>query len=50
MGIVSCEGELGFRAVRSEFRADGDQVGLPLASAEAIGATEGMAIGITPLD
>ncbi len=50
MGIVSCEGELGFRAVRSEFRANGDQVGLPLASAEAIGATEGMMIGITPLD
>ena len=50
VGIVSCEGELGFRAVRSEYRIDEDRICLPRASAEAIGAVDDLPIGVTPLD
>lgn len=50
IGIVSCQGDLGFRAVRSEFRADGETISLPHETSEVIGAGNGASIGVTPLD
>lgn len=50
IGIVSCHGEFGFRAVRAEYRVDGGSVGIPNEAAETIGAVLGVSIGVTPLD
>jgi arginine N-succinyltransferase len=50
IGIVSCQGELGFRAIRSEYRVDGESVSIPHEVSEVIGAVNGTSIGITPLE
>ena len=50
VGLVSCHGELGFRAVRSDYRVDGESVSIPHETIEVIGAGEGHPIGVTPLD
>ena len=49
IGIVSFWGESGFRATRCEFRIDGDQVILPAEVVEALEASTGAMIGVTPL-
>ena len=49
IGIVSCNGDLGFRAVRSEYRVEGDSVILPQESADTLGVASQDPIGITPL-
>ena len=48
-GFVSCAADpkLGFRAVRSAFAVEGDRIRLPAATAKAIGAREGCAVGLT---
>ena len=50
IGIISCHGELGFRAVRAEYRTEGETVSIPHEAAEVIGAEHGNSLGITPLD
>ncbi len=54
-GVVSCEGEFGFRAVRSEFAIGGSasamsQVRLPARTISALGAETGLKIGVTAFD
>ena len=49
VGIISCNGDLGFRAVRSEYRVEGDSVMLPQESVDTIGAGSSDRIGVTPL-
>ena len=49
VGIVSSHGEGGFRAVRSEFRIDGDAINLPSQSIDLLALGSGDAVGVTPL-
>lgn len=47
--IVSATGETGFRAVRCPCAIEGDSISIPRENAEAIGASVGAPIGVTPL-
>lgn len=47
--FISCDGELGYRAVRCSCRLEGDRVHLGPEHAAAIGAESGAAIGVTPV-
>ncbi len=49
-GVVSCTGDLGFRAVRSEFALSADGVRLPAKAIGLLGACEGAQIGLTAFD
>ncbi|MSQ90217.1 MAG: arginine N-succinyltransferase [Phycisphaerales bacterium] len=49
-GVVSCLGDHGFRALRSEFEVSGARVRLPAKSIDALGATSGAPIGLTAFD
>ncbi|MDA0295444.1 MAG: arginine N-succinyltransferase [Planctomycetota bacterium] len=49
MGIVSCEGDQGFRSVQTTFTVRGDGVRISADAIEAIGATRGSALGVTAL-
>ena len=48
-GIVSCEGDQGFRSVQTSFTVRGDGVRISADAIEAIGATRGSALGVTAL-
>ena len=47
--FLSCDGELGYRAIRGRCRIEGDRVAVSAEHAETIGAEAGMAIGVTPV-
>lgn len=47
--FLSCDGDLGYRAIRGSCRLEGDRVMLSAAHAETIGAEPGMSIGVTPV-
>jgi arginine N-succinyltransferase len=49
MGIVSCEGEQGFRSVQTPFTMRGEGLRISAEAMEAIGATRGSAVGVTEL-
>ncbi len=50
MGVVSCTGEQGFRAVRSAFELSASGVRLPAKTIATLGAESGTKIGLTAFD
>lgn len=49
-GVVSCMGEFGFRAMRSEFAVAGEKVRLPARTIATLGAQSRTSIGLTAFD
>ena len=49
-GVVSCVGEFGFRAMRSDFMVSGDSVRLPAKTIATLGAQSRASIGLTAFD
>ena len=49
-GVVSCVGDFGFRAMRSDFMVSGDSVRLPAKTIATLGAQTRATIGLTALD
>ena len=49
-GVVSCVGEFGFRAIRSDFMLTGDSVRLPSRTIATLGASTRASIGLTAFD
>jgi arginine N-succinyltransferase len=47
--FLSCDGDLGYRAIRAKCRIEGDRVAITSDHARVIGAEAGLAIGVTPV-